>query len=244
VVTATDTQSSAVRGVGRASRTRGIEGFVPLSASSVISKELALDDQDVPRRIAFGMIPYCCTGVCTLYLHEYSVYILDFVLRTSYSVHRYGVHSVQYPTDTEALVRSQFPALCLGSMGLHAPGTGLAETCRALNTNQIHFGLVRCKCEIRLGCKKWVPVDTCCFGQHERTARVDRITISRPIAAHDHRSPSDPCKQSQEPDGLAFQWQAPSWMRCSTGRNETHPCEGLMRPVGAKLESISTGWPM
>ena len=37
--------------------------------------------------------------------------------------------------------------------------------------------------------------------------------------------PSYPWKQSQERDGLAFQWQAPSWTLGPTGRNETLPCE-------------------
>jgi hypothetical protein len=63
---------------------------VSANINRVISKELALDDHEVPRRFAFVMIPYRCraTDVVLCTLHEYSVYTLDFVLRTSYSVHK------------------------------------------------------------------------------------------------------------------------------------------------------------
>lgn len=67
------------------------------------------------------------------------------------------------------------------------------QTCRALNTNQMHIGTPRCEfvkfdLDARSGCLSILAALVDARGQ----PAVDRITISRLIAAHDHHSPSDP----------------------------------------------------
>lgn len=126
-----------------------------------------------------------------------------------------------------------FPAVCTAASNtrFHGSQRPRNQACRALNNKHKSDGY-----RIIIICVVKSKVDSCRYllrsilvdtrGQWlSITSRFHGPSRAITITGFTVTQPSYPWKQGQERDGLAFQWQAPSWMLGPTGRNETLPCE-------------------
>lgn len=129
---------------------------------------------------------------------------------------QYSAHSVLRSTDCFRRDRavgnsekSNVPHLpctapAASNTGFHGSPCARNQTCRAINTNQMDIGSFVLRNQ---------RVDACRYLLFWSTHEGGGCRSHHDFTAHRGPSPSqpsDPCEQSQERDGLAIQWQAPS----------------------------------